>query len=801
MSSNLSIFAPTADQRFLLGSELFLRTHYPMTMRSYSLTGQLAMQTESDLLQLILEQDKGLGNRVWVLYGAPGSGKSELIKWLETRIIQEDSQRSQVVVRISRHELDVLSIANRFLTLLPNQFMSEATTQRWTAARQKSRTVTKLILLFALENLLDSDELINALFYRLLNVIQPYVDRILAIESDEIDGQSCVELIGQEAWSAILRETALPIPIEYEQFRHQLTVAFRDHLLQGLSLADTMQRISKHCQVGHGQRPVLLVDDLVQSLNIFATDLLDYILTLEAGNWDVVLGLTPAAFEDSQRGRGLLQRIAHLDTIDDRVQKIWLSDETGKESYVLTEANCDAFAARYLAEIDTTYMPGFPLFPFTREVLVRIYRALPAGKGKVRYFIRYLHEILQRVSTGEEILQILMDFIQPEYIARVEDTHLARLCEFYGPLLQPESSKLISLPKNLLTAFSITAEQAKIPIEPLVRFYQQREIGSEIIEDESQLAVRDWLLGKPVNRQILKPLRQGAARWLRTVQPIDRIYRDHMAKPRGALRWRKTLLGVSPPICLEGIDEGQDGIALTRDIGMIAFDLCQYATATGVKFKTLQEHLAAEKELALFQLTADSYRLRLQHDLEMQLGMKTDLLALMLQTFVWVVKGENGRYLPGFSSDFWQWVGETRKRYRWQADQFNDKTWQAFQFLFDDFFELRKELYDGVLVRQLLAETPYETWFSTLCQIDVQQIDKDYLLEGRPLANVLGQVQRYIQQCEQVGKMVLSEQTNQVLVALRLQAGVPMVEIAPDVLAELKMLSPNIYAALRVRLE
>ena len=187
MSSNLSIFAATADQRFLLSSDLFLRTQYPMTMRSYSPTGQLTMQTEAGLLQLILEHDKGLGNRVWVLYGAPGSGKSELIKSLQTRIIQEDPQRSQIVVRISRHELDVLSIINRFLTLLPNQFMGETAAQRWTAARQKSRTVTKLILLFALENLLDSDELINALFYRLLNVLQPYVDRILAIESDEVD--------------------------------------------------------------------------------------------------------------------------------------------------------------------------------------------------------------------------------------------------------------------------------------------------------------------------------------------------------------------------------------------------------------------------------------------------------------------------------------------------------------------------------------------------------------------------------------------------------------------------------------
>ncbi len=80
--------------------------------------------------------------------------------------------------------------------------------------------------------------------------------------------------------------------------------------------------------------PILLIDDLVQSLSLYATDLLDYFLTLESGDWDVVVGLTPAAFEDSKRGRLLLQRISHLDTIYDRVEKLWLSDEAGQDSYV-----------------------------------------------------------------------------------------------------------------------------------------------------------------------------------------------------------------------------------------------------------------------------------------------------------------------------------------------------------------------------------------------------------------------------------------------------------------------------------
>ena len=121
--------------------------------------------------------------------------------------------------------------------------------------------------------------------------------------------------------------------------------------------------------------------------------------------------------------------------------------------------------------------------------------------------------------------------------------------------------------------------------------------------------------------------------------------------------------------------------------------------------------------------------------------------------------------------------------------------------MFDDYFELRKSFYDGVYIQQLLAEAPYKTWFVRLCQIDVERVEKDYLLEGRPLANVLAQVQRYIQQCEQTEQRVISVQASRVLERLHDEDGIAMAAIAPEVLEELQMLVPDVYAALRVRLD
>ncbi len=48
--NGLSIFAPTADQRYLLGADLFLRTHFPMSLRQYRSNISMCFIGEDDLL-------------------------------------------------------------------------------------------------------------------------------------------------------------------------------------------------------------------------------------------------------------------------------------------------------------------------------------------------------------------------------------------------------------------------------------------------------------------------------------------------------------------------------------------------------------------------------------------------------------------------------------------------------------------------------------------------------------------------------------------------------------------------------
>lgn len=802
----LAIFAPTADQRYLMGAEVFLRTHFPTSMRRFQ-NGRTYVLSEDQLLTDILsDTSHAPGNRLWVLYGAPGSGKSELIKLIETRLRHEDPTRAAALIRVSRNELDVLSIFERFQSALGGSAVNTLARTRWNAARQKPRTLTKLILLFALETTVDSDEAINALFYRLVNVIQPHVEHTL-IAGTTTDLPQRAELLSLETWEEILRETAIAVPIEYEVFRHQLTESFTQHMFGGLSLTETLDYVSRDINQRHGCRPILLVDDLVQSLSLYATDLLDYFLTLEAGNWDVVMGLTPAAFEDTKRGRMLLQRISHLDTIDDRVEKLWLSDETGLDSYVLTEENCCQFAAPYLAEFcrlsDIADVPS--LYPFNREALIRIFRGLPHGKGKVRYFLRHIRDILAKMIGEESALAALAQYARVESMAHSENQELNLLCELFGPIVVDASVRAVTLSGSLLESFGLPNQDMSIPIEPLLTPSVDlgQKLQNEIQEDEEKRTVRDWLLGRPVNRQSLKSVRRGTARWLRMTQAPELIHRPHVARPRGVLRWHHTYLGTRPPICLEGVDNGELGIIVLRSLGTTAFSLHRYATATGRQNKLLELEIASELSTISLMMSAADYQSRVIDQLVKQVGMSLEEFALCVFAWLLVAYGIPELRPPGFSDAFWMEVSDLHETWGGLPSELDGALHGDAKHLFEDCFKLRENIYDGpAIARSLSGRTPLHL-LERLLVIQPLQVDPDYRLGNRSLASFLDTIQQQVHQWTSSASRQPTSQSAQSVIAALLrdsQAGVAMCQVGADVWSVIRSTRPDIYAALRVHL-
>jgi hypothetical protein len=551
----------------------------------------------------------------------------------------------------------------------------------------------------------------------------------------------------------------------------------------------------------------LLIDDLVQSLSLYATDLLDYFLTLESGNWDVVVGLTPAAFEDSKRGRLLLQRISHLDTIDDRVEKLWLSDEAGQDSYVLSEQNCHLFAAPYLAEFRrlSGVTDASLLYPFNREVLVRVYRGLPPGKGKARYFLRHLRSILEQVTHGEPLLEAVARFARAESMARCGDRDLAAICELFGPIVGDASVRTVTLPGMLLESFGLSNQDISVPIEPLLvsTAWPEHTSALQNPDDEEKRTVRDWLLGRPVNRQLLKGVRRGVARLLRMTQTPELLHRAHVAKPHGVLRWQKTYLETRPPICLEGIDEGEDGIPLRRSIGATAFDLHRYAAATGHEIKSLIAELASGVPTVSLMFDASEYQARVIGLLVEQVGMSVEELALCLFGWLLIVDGTPPERPPGFSDAFWSQAGELHETRGGASGSLDRTLCEDIRSLFEDFFKLRENVYDGPMISVVLADRMPVGLLERILQIEPRRVDDEYRLGNRSLPSVLETLQKQIRQQtpEEPGR-TLSPTAESVVATLLgdAQTDVAMSQIATEVWSEIRSTRPDIYSALRVRL-
>ncbi len=767
------IFAPTADQRFLAGSAEFLRTHFPVQLQ-YRSAGYSTTLAEQDILHRLLEPSSAVvGNRVFVLYGAAGSGKSELIRWLQTQISLKDKSRAAVTMRISRTDLDIFHIAQRFQHLYNTQSFQANTLQRWEECRQKPRTLAKILVLTALEQLLGSDDQINALYYQLIDVVQTNLERCFAAMSQpREDVGQFIELFSREDLVEILRNSVIPVPVEYETLRYHILKAFRDQLLEGLDLPYTLKQIAQQIQQEQRKRPILFIDDLVQSINLFATDLLDYFITLEEGCWDVVVGITPNSLETTLRGKELLDRIAFLDTIDDRVEKLWLSDEYGLSSSFLNEMNCTEYARLYLNEYKrqnqqpcNVSCPSFHrchhlepdqpddlLAPFNKEVLIRLFRSLPPDKGKVRYYTLYLRDILERITQGEDLLSVMEQYVKSEQAVYHPNRYFAQVHELYGPLLGIETLQEEITDITRFYQFFDVQVSAEDPQQPIVASLHRRRqetqsaLDDQLAIDPGKEAIKGWLKGETVNKQQLRNLRRGIVKAIKDGYLLDTLTRLHIANPTRILRWARTHLDTVPPVQLEGVDDF-DGLPVQQEIGHLAYILHDFADAAGLAEQDLRSQFLTNEAFPSILFQGRAYRRNMCNELEKQLRMKVEEFAFSL-LIVAMNLGHHPVELPlaiereiGVEPTILLRYPESLETER---PRLTNAQLGIIRRLFDDCFKLRENVYDGLLLETIAEWIDQEQALELLRCIDAEKLATDFRLNEEPLGVLVGSMQAEI---------------------------------------------------------
>ena len=547
---------------------------------------------------------------------------------------------------------------------------------------------------------------------------------------------------------------------------------------------------------------------------------MDYLVTLEAGNWDVVIGLTPASLQMHTRGRQLLERIAYLDTIDDRVHKLWLSDDYGHDSYFLNEHNCDEFAALYLDEYRR--LNGFAcrtcahrsrclglgttgdnrlLAPFSRALLRRMFRALPDGKGKARYFVRAMDAVLRGLTSGDASWQTSDDLVKRDYLTRADTQTEAVLTELYGEQFQ--QSTTVRLDAGVRRFFRLELSHAYETVTLSSRVtpvLHQINTSLQLDEDPERSAIRRWLEGESANRQLLRPLRQGVARWLRLIGAPNLLTREGIAKPKGALRWQKRYLDVSPPILLEDVDEPQEGIAVRREVGLLAFDLAEFALAKGEQSRRLAARIAQDYNAANLVQGARNLRTRLMRQVADQMGMPLSRAAVHLYLFGLCLHEGQPR-VPDLPLELRLWlIGEQQRRGAWRA-QIDEQVRLNIAYLFEDFFKLRENVYDGPAVSHWCAKCAAGDWLAPIMDLTPERLDRDFLLGNISLAEVIAEVQSMVQRWRQ-GETFDGVSDAAQLLLLQLSSsgrtGVAFTSVPPEVWAELRDTHPEELAQLRV---
>lgn len=787
--TGLQILASTADQRALLGEAAFLRTHMPMSFVQYRASSRSVVWTEADLLTRLLHTD-GLprGNRIFLLYGAAGAGKSETLRWTQIRLAQESPERSSLAVRIPRTALDPVRIVDE---ILRNFGAAGLTTQldRWDSLKQKPVALANQVVWGALGDLLTKDHDIIPLSYKLRPIVEANLRAGIQSMEDEQGPGRPLELLTREQLKEALQASALVSDLPYEAFLARMREEFDQAVLGDVRMAKSLRELSQMALAGSGMRPVLLIDDLVQSLNVYASDLLDYFLTLEEGDWDVVIGLTPASFEGSERTRELLQRINHLDTVDDRVTRLYLSDVTGDDSSFLNPESVERFLEPYIMEIKQAHgftcdstCPGNSvcsalqlgqsdhtrLAPFNPALLRRLFGKLPRGKGKPRYLLNTARELLETARSGMAgWLDGLRLITARNHYAEADSLQLKTFAEAY---LSPQSAEPeeVLLPETLGLLITGQNEQRTVIMHPLrahansekAAVHQQAATAPDDGSETDYEAVRDWLEGHAVNKELLKPLRLGAARWVKDFVDPTRLSGLESLKNAGVLRWCVQNDDTDVPITLEGVDLVPE-IQVGRRVGLSSFDLLRYGEVVGRGKESMVEKLLGSPECYGLIIGAEAWRQQKLSQLQAELGMPLEEFAHCLAAIVLClpeVDIAEGRFaLP---------VLPPEGRGLLVGLSFGRREQQAAMTLWEDMFRVRDNLYRASHL-QRLSSLNHDRSLAALMSVNPDAIDpgfklgpirlRDYIAMIRPRLVALSALNNHtgIRECFQQFQKIL----------------------------------------------
>jgi hypothetical protein len=756
----LKIFSPTADQRHSLGEDIFCRTHYPLSYRRFRGTEYVEKWTEDKVLEHLMDNNSVVGNRVFVLFGAAGSGKSESLRSIEIGIKKKNAGKK--TFRISRTELDPVNILANLVSET-GDMLNKAIKDKWANLKQKPVSLANALVWDTLNAMLNSDETIIPLSYKIRPLVENSLRRSFCKDGSG-NAAGKVDILSLEEWEEIERTCAFDFNLNYEQFRHRLIDKFEAEVLGGYDFVKTIGEVGCILFTTTGCRPVILIDDLVQSMSIYASDLLDYFITLEEGNWDVLIGLTPASFETSKRGRELLQRISYLDTFDDRIYKLWLTDELGQESYTIDNNNITDYVKQYLLEFKR--MNGFncgsgckqyerclglhwdndedvSLTPLNGPLLIRFNDNLFKGKGKPRNILVTVADFLLSIMEGQHI-DFLSNRVNREKSCNHHDVNQKVLIDSYLPLC---SSGVIKPPNNYYKILcckpinkgflNITDLKDVVQVEGPI----YTEMQDSFQPKPEIAAIRDWLELKRPNKELLRKFRFACYSFIREFWPKSSLLRNNTSRYQGVVRCDQYYEGCRLPLQVEGIDKF-DGITIKRRIGTNAYLLFGLKEQKPEVQKEYLNRLLPTVEVANLIWEAKTESKKWESVLDDSLGKPIAEVAFLLHVFAYYNYSPT-KYPLIFEEKYHKGsLVQLLGKWEHQYCRPDESLLSEIDDLFKDWFQLRENLYDAFLIKTYMDKYPdINSVLKTIIEvINESTIPCDYKIRDRTLSECFSEI-------------------------------------------------------------
>mgnify|MGYP000117916816 CR=1 FL=1 len=428
--------------------------------------------TQEEFRDAIIKSNIEDDNRIFILRGETGSGKSQLCQWLEYQIGREEdagADETHVALHVSRSQTRIEDIVD-ILTEPIDLDIQVGNVEKLDPESVANAMVTSLDAFApaAFQELSESEvkELVadrpgEDLRSILTENLREYQDAVASEDEDEIP-----DLIDEEDYRSLAlsafgkargRETIFPMlrGFLHDELSGKLNVG---------NFQEKLERISDE-YVERGLRPVLICEDLT-TFSVLKEQLLDHIFQLDSGHYDVVLGWT-TGWEKDDLDTALGTSENTYTYMKDRAEGyLSTTDDTG-QAYFLTEDVTVELARKYVSvireESSTTLANPIPeddfddLYPFNTEFIRRAHDHLIQDGNERRtprlLLIRIVRECLTATKPPFESIEgnpYVKQFPTPVSLDLPSDVQ--SLTKWYGI---PTAESNIQLPRGIPETFEV----------------------------------------------------------------------------------------------------------------------------------------------------------------------------------------------------------------------------------------------------------------------------------------------------------------------------------------------------------